>query len=334
MNDFLLQKHAELSVNRASVLPNVFVVEKSLGPGIYVGPNVEKKLLWALLIGLALGIGLTFLVEYFDTTIKTPEQVQKITGLPFLGSIYHFASSGKNEEVKLQMLAAPYSHVAESFRTIKTNILFAASVQGIKKFLLITSSTPTEGKTFVSANLAVAFAQSGKRVLLMEADLRNPNLRQMFGWEKTPGLTNVLLEEEIVFRKIPIRHTQVPNLQFLASGDNPPNPSELLCSEKMEQVFAVIRDHYDFVIFDSPPVFLTSDPIILAQRVDGVVLVCRSEETKRDILRETVERLLRVEAKILGVVFNDLSVESRRYYYKKYSYYYTGGGTKKKKRRK
>lgn len=333
VNDFLLQKHAELSVNRASVLPNVFVVEKSLGLGIYVGPNVEKKLLWALLIGLALGIGLTFLVEYFDTTIKTPEQVQKITGLPFLGSIYHFASSGKNEEVKLQMLAAPYSHVAESFRTIKTNILFAASVQGIKKFLLITSSTPTEGKTFVSANLAVAFAQSGKRVLLMEADLRNPSLHQMFGWEKTPGLTNVLLEEEIVFRKIPIRHTQVPNLQFLAAGDNPPNPSELLCSEKMEQVFAVIRDHYDFVIFDSPPVFLTSDPIILAQRVDGVVLVCRSEETKRDILRETVERLLRVEAKILGVVFNDLSVQNRRYYYKKYSYYYTGGGTKKRKRK-
>lgn len=333
VNDFLLQKHAELSVNRASVLSNVFVVEKAVGPGTYVGPNVESKLLWALLIGLALGVGLAFLVEYFDTTVKSPEQVQKVTGLPMLGSIYHFAHSEKDEEAKLQMISAPYSHVAEAFRTIKTNIMFAASVQGKKKLLLITSSTPTEGKTFVSANLAVAFAQSGKRVLLIETDLRNPSLHQIFGWERSPGLTNVLLEDDAATRKIPIHNTHVPNLQFLAAGDNPPNPSELLCSEKMEQVFAVVREHYDFVFFDSPPVFLTSDPIILAQRVDGVILVCRGELTTRDVLRETVERLLRVDAKILGVIFNDLSAQSRRYYYKKYSYYYSEGGMKKKKRR-
>lgn len=333
VNDFLLQKHAELSVNRASVLPNVFVLERASRLGTYIGPNVERKLLWALLIGLALGIGLTFLVEYFDTSIKSPDQVQKVTGLPFLGSIHHFVRSRKTGQDELPMLSAPYSHVAEAFRTIKTNMIFAASVQGLKKLLLITSSTPSEGKTFVSANLGVAFAQSGKRTLLVEADLRKPSLHPLFGIEKSPGLTNILIEAEIDFPKLPIRRTEVPNLHLLPSGDNPPNPSELLCSDKMDELFVTLRNHYDFVLFDSPPVFLTSDPIILAQRLDGVILVTRAEETKRELLRESVERLLRVDAKILGVILNDLSTQSKRYYEKKYRYYYTPEGVRKKKKR-
>jgi non-specific protein-tyrosine kinase len=276
----------------------------------------------ALLFGGALGVGLAFLVEYFDSSVKTPEQIQKMIDLPYLGTIYHFYPQDKTYKEELQMLEAPYSHIAEAFRTIKTNLIFATSVGDPKKFILITSSAPSEGKTFVTANLGVALAQSGKRVLLVETDLRNPFLHEIFGIEKSPGLTNAMLNGEIGYPDLPIRPTQVENLEFLPSGDNPPNPSELLCSEKMEMVFSVLREQYDFVLFDSPPVFLTSDPIILAQRVDGVIIVTRSGETNKDIFKETVERLLRVEAKILGILFNDMHKEGKKYYYKKYHKYY------------
>jgi capsular exopolysaccharide synthesis family protein len=322
INEFLLQKRAELSVNKAGIVSNVYVVDMAITPRGFVRTELMRTILLALLFGGALGVGLAFLVEYFDSSVKTPEQIQKMIDLPYLGTIYHFYPQDKTYKEELQMLEAPYSHIAEAFRTIKTNLIFAASVGDPKRFILITSSAPSEGKTFVTANLGVALAQSGKRVLLVETDLRNPFLHEIFGIEKSPGLTNAMLNGEIEYPDLPIRPTQVENLEFMPSGDNPPNPSELLCSEKMEMVFSALREQYDFILFDSPPVFLTSDPIILAQRVDGVIIVARSGETNKDIFRESVERLLRVEAKILGVLFNDMHKEGKKYYYKKYGKYY------------
>ncbi|MGD0623085.1 MAG: polysaccharide biosynthesis tyrosine autokinase [Thermodesulfobacteriota bacterium] len=322
INEFLLQKRAELSVNKASIVSNVYLVDMAVAPRGFVRTELMRTILLALLFGGALGVGLAFLVEYFDSSVKTPEQIQKMIDLPYLGTIYHFYPQDKTYKEELQMLEAPYSHIAEAFRTIKTNLIFATSVGDPKKFILITSSAPSEGKTFVTANLGVALAQSGKRVLLVEADLRNPFLHEIFGIEKSPGLTNAMLNGEIEYPDLPIRPTQVENLEILPSGDNPPNPSELLCSEKMEIVFSALREQYDFVLFDSPPVFLTSDPIILAQRVDGVIIVTRSGETNKDIFKEAVERLLRVEAKILGILFNDMHKEGKKYYYKKYDKYY------------
>jgi len=328
VNDFLLQKRAELSVNRASMVSNVYVVDMAIAPSGFIGTDLMRKIMMALLIGGALGVCLAFLVEYFDTTVKTPEQIQKLFDLPYLGTIYHFIPENKTYRRELQMVEAPYSHVAEAFRTIKANLIFTASVGNPKKSILITSAAPSEGKTFVTANLGVALAQSGKRVLLVETDLRNPSLHQIFEIEKSPGLSNAMLNGEILYSHLPIQGTEVENLEFLASGDKPPNPSELLCSEKMESVFSVIKDQYDFILFDSPPVFLTSDPIILAQRLDGVILVARSGETKKDIFKEAVERLLRVDAKILGILFNDMHQEGKKSYYDKYRHYYGEGKSK------
>jgi len=328
VNDFLLQKRAELSVNRASMVSNVYVVDMAVVPTGFVGTDLIRKIMMALLIGGALGVCLAFLVEYFDTAVKTPEQIKNLFDLPYLGTIYHFNSKNRTYRGELQMIEAPYSHVAEAFRTIKANLIFTASVGNPKKSILITSAVPSEGKTFVTANLGVALAQSGKRVLLVETDLRNPSLHQIFEIEKSPGLSNTMLNGEILYSHLPIQGTEVENLEFLASGDKPPNPSELLCSEKMERVFSALRDQYDFVLFDSPPVFLTSDPIILAQRLDGVILVARSGETKKDIFKEAVERLLRVDAKILGILFNDMYQEGKKSYYDKYRHYYGEGKSK------
>ena len=330
INEFLLQKRAELSVNRASIVSNIYVVDMPHIPSGFVRTDLMNKIILGLLFGGALGLGLAFLVEYFDTTVKTPEQIQRIIDLPYLGTIYHFSAEDKSPKQVLQMLEAPYSHIAESFRTLKTNLLFAASIGDMKRAILITSSAPAEGKTFVTANLGVALAQSGKRVLVVETDLRNPLLHQVFGIERSPGLTNAMLNGDVEYPDLPIQLTQVENLELLPSGDTPPSPSELLCSNRMEKVFFALRDQYDFVLFDSPPVFLTSDPIILAQRVDGVIVVARSGETRRDVFKEAVERLLRVDAKILGILFNDMYKEGKKYYYDKYRHYYGDGNGKKK----
>ena len=330
INEFLLQKRAELGMNRASIVSNIYVVDMPHIPSGFVRTDLMHKMLLALLFGGALGSGLAFLVEYFDTRVKTPEQIQKMFDLPYLGTIYHFSARDKSPKKVLQMIEAPYSHIAEAFRTLKTNLLFAASIGDMKRAILITSSAPGEGKTFVTANLGVALAQSGKRVLVVETDLRNPSLHQPFEIERSPGLTNAMLNGDVEYPDLPIQLTQVENLELLPAGDPPPNPSELLCSNKMEKVYLALREQYDFVLFDSPPIFLTSDPIILAQRVDGVIVVARSGETRKDVFKEAVERLLRGDAKILGILFNDLYREGRRYYYDKYRHYYGDGNGKKK----
>jgi capsular exopolysaccharide synthesis family protein len=221
--------------------------------------------------------------------------------------------------------------VAEAFRTIKTNLLFSALGES-KKFFLITSSAPQEGKTFITANLGAALAQSGKKVLIVETDLRNPSMRRIFKGEKTPGLTNLLMNGDSSLASRVFRKTPVENLELISAGDTPPNPSELLGSEKMDRFLAYAREKYDFVLFDSPPTFLTSDSLVLAQKVDGVIYVARSGHVQRDILKESVSRFLRLKIKMLGVILNDLTRAGGGYYYYRYTYYYGSDGSRSRKR--
>ena len=334
ITSFLLQKRAELAVNKGSVLTKVEVIEPAILPGTFTEPNVSRKILWALLLGSLFGVGLAFFLEYLDTTVKTPEQLQNLTDLAYLGTVYHAHPEKNGSSGELRMLEAPYSHVAEAFRTIKTNLLFSR-LAGEKKFFLVTSSGPQEGKTFITANLAAALAQSGKRVLVLETDLRNPSLRRIFGGEKSPGLTNILLngDGKNALERIS-QKTCIGNLEFISSGDTSPNPSELLGSEKMDRFLSLVRDKYDFVLFDSPPAFLTSDSLVLAQKADGVIYVARSGWVQREILRETLGRFLQLKVKMLGIILNDMRREGKGYYYYKYSYYYGNDGGKLKKKTK
>jgi tyrosine-protein kinase Etk/Wzc len=331
INSFLLQKRSELNVNKAGIMANVSVVDPAMVPRDFVEPNIPRKFVWALLLASILGVGVGFFLEYLDTTVKTAEQLQKITDLTFLGTVYHANSNSDSEHGELKMLEAPYSHVAEAFRTIKTNLLFSALGES-KKFFLITSSAPQEGKTFITANLGAALAQSGKKVLIVETDLRNPSMRRIFKGEKTPGLTNLLMNGDSSLASRVFRKTPVENLELISAGDTPPNPSELLGSEKMDRFLSYVREKYDFVLFDSPPTFLTSDSLVLAQKADGVIFVARSGHVQRDILKESVSRFLRLKIKMLGVILNDLTRAGGGYYYYRYTYYYGSDGSRSRKR--
>jgi tyrosine-protein kinase Etk/Wzc len=331
INSFLLQKRSELNVNKAGILANVSVVDPAVIPRDFVEPNIPRKFVWALLLASILGVGMAFFLEYLDTTVKTAEQLQRITDLTFLGTVYHANSGSDSEHGELKMLEAPYSHVAEAFRTIKTNLLFSALGES-KKFFLITSSAPQEGKTFITANLGAALAQSGKKVLIVETDLRNPSMRRIFKGEKTPGLTNLLMNGDSSLASRVFRKTPVENLELISAGDTPPNPSELLGSEKMDRFLSYVREKYDFVLFDSPPTFLTSDSLVLAQKADGVIFVARSGHVQRDILKESVSRFLRLKIKMLGVILNDLTRAGGGYYYYRYTYYYGSDGSRSRKR--
>ncbi len=333
ITSFLLQKRAELAVSKDRVLTNVSVIEPAVSPGTFTEPNVSRKILYSLIFGTILGIGIAFFLEYLDTTIKTPEQLKTITDLAYLGTIYHAFSEGNGNTGELKMLEAPYSHVAEAFRTIKTNLLFSNPGESNKLFL-ITSSGPQEGKTFITANLAASLAQSGKRVLVLETDLRNPSMRRIFGGQKSPGLTNILTNGDVEPNGRFFQKTPVEKLEFISAGDTSPHPSELLGSEKMDRFLSTIRDKYDFILFDSPPAFLTSDSLVLAQKADGVILVARSGGVQKEILKETIGLFLGTKIKMLGIILNDMRREGRGYYYYKYSYYYGNDGGKVKKKTK
>jgi polysaccharide biosynthesis transport protein len=329
-----MQRRAELNVHKASALAHVWLVEAAILPSGYSEPNLQRKILWAILIGLGIGVCIAFFLEYLDTTVKSPEELQKITDLAYLGTIYHaFPEKTKRGVGELKMLDAPYSHIAEAFRTIKTNLLFS-NVNDAKKVFLITSSGPREGKTFITANLGTALAQSGKKVLILETDLRNPAMHRIWGGERSLGLTNILNNGDSLEENLPIRATMVQNLDFLSSGEIPTNPFELLSSEKMDRFLSYAREMYDFVLLDSPPAFLTSDSLVLAQKTDGVIFITRSGEVQREVLKETLNRFLRLKVKMLGIIFNDVNREGGRYYYYKYSYYYKNDGTKVKKKKK
>jgi tyrosine-protein kinase Etk/Wzc len=333
ITSFLLQKRAELGVSKGRLLTNVSVIDPAVLPGTFTEPNVSRKILYFLILGTLLGIGMAFFLEYLDTTVKTPEQLKTITDLAYLGTVYHAFSEGNGSTGELKMLEAPYSHVAEAFRTIKTNLLFS-NLGESKKLFLITSSGPQEGKTFITANLAASLAQSGKRVLVLETDLRNPSMRRIFGGQKSPGLTNILTNGDVESSGRVFQKTPVERLEFISSGDTSPNPSELLGSEKMDRFLSSIRDRYDFILFDSPPAFLTSDSLVLAQKADGVIFVARSGQVQKEILRETVGLFFGLKIKMLGIIFNDVKREGRGYYYYKYSYYYGNDGGKVKKKTK
>ncbi|MBE3578059.1 MAG: CpsD/CapB family tyrosine-protein kinase [Limnochordales bacterium] len=213
---------------------------------------------------------------------------------------------------------SPKSPVAEAYRTLRTNIQFTA-LGGKVQVLLITSAGPDEGKTTTLANLGVALAQSGSRVLIVNADLRRPALHRILGRHERIGLTNVLLGTMTL--EAAIQDTEVPNLYYMGSGPLPPNPSELLGSEAMVELIGRLRSLYDMVLFDCPPVVAITDAAVLAPRVDGVLLVVRAGHTERQAARQARINLQRVGARILGVVLNDVEMRSGRYGYYYYYYY-------------
>ncbi len=304
----------------------------------------RKALIMALacVIGLALGVGLAFLLDNLDTTLKSKECVSRYLGLNLLGYVPEIPElSGarrQHSRAALAMLRHPRSAAAEAFRSVRTALSFSVAAQDVNH-VMVTSASPSEGKTLVSANIAAAIAQTGKRVLLVDADMRKPAIHKIFEVEQSPGLTNLLAGEGAGQLDDVVLPTEIPNLFLLPSGPIPPNPAELIGCDRMKALLEQLSLLYDRVIIDTPPVVNVTDAAVLCHTAQGVVLVVRSFRTQRDLARRAVEVLANSGGRLLGAVLNNIDMPRGAYYYDSYYYYqqyyyYAEDGRKPKKRKK
>jgi capsular exopolysaccharide synthesis family protein len=259
-----------------------------------------------------LGVGLAFFFEYLDNRIKTPEELTRHLGLPFLGMIpalfdYDVASPLINNGVP--------PNFSESFRTLRTNVLFSTAEEGIRS-LVVTSTGPGEGKTLVSTNLAVGLAQAGMRVLLIDADMRKPRVHSVFDKPRQPGLSNVLVGTARFSETV--HATTIPGLWMVPAGAYPPNPSELLSSKRFADLIASLGVHFDWAIIDTPPIMAVTDSSIVAHLTTGVVFVIGAEMTSRYAAQRAVEQIGRGNARFLGAVLNRVDLKHNAYYYSQY----------------
>ncbi|MGZ5418687.1 MAG: polysaccharide biosynthesis tyrosine autokinase [Nocardioides sp.] len=306
----LLQFSSNSAANLLSVVDPAL---PATGPS---SPRILLNTLLAALLGLLIALGIAFLVEYLDDTVKSPEDVQEVAGVATLGAIVRMKTD-KKKAYSLPTLEAPRSPASEAFRTLRTNLEFA-SVDEPLKSILVTSAVPGEGKTTVASNVAVAFAQTGKRVILLDADMRRPGIHRVFGLPNAYGLTNLLRTVEQPLDSV-AQTTPEPNLTIITTGALPPNPAELLGSRRMKEVLQRLKEEADVIVVDSPPLQLVTDAAILGAELDGTLLVVDAARTRKGAVRQATEALERVGAKLLGAVVNRLSDRAGGYYY--YQYY-------------
>ncbi len=335
----VLSQLESIRIAEANAVDTVSVVEPAVAPRLPVRPQVLIMTLLALLAGLMFGVGLVFLIEYLDDTVKLPEHVERLTGLSTLGVIAREKNGGgrfgrlrkggrqkQSEAIGLVTLEKPRSPSAEAYRTIRTGIQFS-SIDNPIRSLVVTSPGPSEGKSTTAANLAAVIAQAGKRVVLVDADLRKPAQHKLWGAPNTVGLTGLLLvEDQPESLDYVLAPTQVENLWVITSGLLPHNPSELLGSQKLQRLVDRLLQDHDLVVFDAPPALAVTDPIVLSQSLDGVLLVVDAGGTREPALQQTVQALASVQAHIIGVVLNKFPVKSGGYYYYYYHHYYEEGG--------
>jgi len=296
-------------------------------------PKKAMGILIALFLGLGLGVGAAFFVEYIDDTVKSPEDIEKRFDVPYLGSVPRFepTQDGKGES-DLLVLDDPKSRVAEAYRGLRTGILFSTPDHS-PRAILVTSATASEGKTVTSANIALIMARAGERTLLVDLDMRRPRLHKSFNSPNEQGVSNILVGEG-EWRSF-VQEVAVPNLHFIPSGPIAPNPAELIASERMKKLIQEWTEAYDRVILDTSPIAAVTDPVLLSRLVDGTVILIHAGVTSRHIIASAIRQIRDVQGRILGAVLNDVDTRGGGYYY--YHYYhhdYYGEGAKKKKKKK
>ena len=327
----LLQRLKEAGISSGLRSSNIHVVDRARPPINPIRPRKSLNLMLSLIVGLALGCALALFNEYLDNSVKIPEDVEQLVNLPVLGiipavsSVMSYAArrrplpqsaAGSGATSELTTVAQPQSVVSEAYRALRTSILLSTS-RHAPQLILITSGQPREGKTTTALNLAITLAQRGDRVALIDTDLRRPRIHRSFQMSNDRGLSTFLTSQagpDELAR--PVR--QVPNLYVITSGPTPPNPAELLSSEPLEALFAELRRHFDFIVLDSPPAISVADSMILAAHADGVMLVVHGGVTTRETLKHTTKLMNSVNARILGIVLNNVDVRSVDY-----KYYYT-----------
>ncbi len=318
----LVTNFEQVRLAEAQTSTNVFVSEPASVPREPVSPMTTRNTLLAAFAGVLLAAGVIFLIDMLDDTIRNPDDIRQKFNLPVLGVI----ASHQIVEGKPISMDQPRSPVAEAFRSLRTNITYA-SVDIPLRRILVTSSTPQEGKTTISSNLAVVLAQGEKKSVLIDADMRRPTVHEKFGLMNRMGLSSLFVRS---LENIPaaIQSASVAGLAIITSGSLPPNPAELLTSRRMKDILDRLNQEYDLIVIDTPPVLTVTDAVALAPELDGVIIVARPGMTKLSALRQTLEQLQTVGARVLGVVLNQVDPRSRKYgyyyhrYYSKYSHYY------------
>ncbi len=306
--------YAQLMTNLQQGVNNFLsVVETAQVPTTSVSTGFASNVLLAALIGLVLAGCAAFVLEYLDDTVKTSADARAILDVTPLGSVAIIEGAQPSE--RLVTLNQPRSPQAEAYRGIRTNLQFS-SIDRPLKSLLITSANPEEGKSLTAANLAIAFSQSGQRVILVDADLRRPSQHKLLSLSNKVGLTTVLLDPNEQVADV-LQSVAVENLRVMTSGPTPPNPSEMLGSKRMAHLIESLQQEADIVIFDSPPALAVTDSIVLGTRVDGALLVIEAGRTRHVHAQRTREALTKVGVQLLGVVLNRVMVRSENYY----SYY-------------
>jgi polysaccharide biosynthesis transport protein len=323
------------------------IVDPALTPKIPFAPNTKRNLIVGFLLGGFLGIGLAFVINILDNTVKSPEDLEKLTGLPSLGLIPHFSTNGTKGKGRGQA-ASPYRHrsaygkgdpaaselakitevelinhlfpkisIAEDYRTVRTAIQFSRA-ENRSRAIAFTSTSPQEGKSATVANMAISFAQLGERILVVDGDLRKPRLHKIFKVRNRSGLSDVLTGRSSPEETI--QKTAVDNLSILPSGPHPPNPAELLNSRRMREFLEEMRSQYPTVLVDLPPVLAVIDPVIVSAMTDMTIVVVRMGVTTRKPLLRTIEELGRAKADIIGIILNDARI--RRSSYGSYAPYF------------
>ncbi len=320
-------KEADLSALVRS--NNIRVVDAALVPTSPIRPNVMANMVLALVIGLFGGIGLALGVESMDDTLKNHEDIDRYLQLPVLGVIPRLQSEDEEHprEIELLPFYEPTEPISEFYRTLRTNVMFLSANKGYKKVTVV-STSPSEGKTSCAVNLAVTMAQAGQKTILVELDLRRPRLHKKFKNSTREGFTDLLVGSSALDEII--RTSEVPNLDFITAGTIPPNPAELLASEAFKEAFRELEKRYDRIIVDSSPIAPVTDAVIIAQEVDGVLLVVRAGQTHRKAVRYALDQLKKVNSEVLGVVLNDVDVGRSGYadyQYYKYGYSHYGSDT-------
>ena len=315
---FLLQKQQEARIAEAATLGSVEIIDPALTPKVPIKPNKKKNLALGLILGLMLGVGLTFLLDYMDQTIKTADDVGQKLGLNMFGIIPRVPFADEDAKLpgkRLVTTLAPKAPVVEAFRALRTNLNYTIAKQK-NKIIMVTSSLPGEGKSTVAGNLAVVMSQTGAKVLLVGCDLRRPSLYEMFKIKNVPGLVDLLINKD----QGALRQLEKPKLDVMTAGTVPPNPAEILDSERFKKFLVQVRERYDYVVIDAPPVLPVTDSQILAPLVDMTLVVLEPCRVPEKAAVTMVESLKSVDAKIAGVVLNDKSGRGFKYY-GNYGYY-------------
>jgi len=331
--DGLLQRMKEIGVAAGVQENNIAVIDSALPSGGPFKPNLSRNLALAIVLGLMAGVGLALVLEFFDSTVHRTEDLEALTGRPVLGLVPMVKAKqmrADNPNMALPDRAVghysakhPKSSVSEAFRSLRTSLMFSTP-EGMPKTILITSPGPGDGKTTTAINLATVMAQNGSRVLLIDADLRKPRLHRDFGRPQSPGLTNRIAGTQGEGNEsASIVTTDVEGLFVMPSGNQAPNPAELLSSDRMTKIIAMNARAFDHVIIDTAPILGLADSMVLSRLVDGVIVVTSAGKTPKESIKTSMRRLSQVRAPLLGVVLNAVDLDSPDYaYYSSYYYNY------------